>query len=178
MCGIFLWCEACAYTGRYTDAFYRKQRLDRVLDSLHFRSYSVGFYYYFLAWVFPYFQYLPPLTLGRIYTPFIYGSTYDLQRSKTYFFFYRRIQKPTISSYIKLDFVSSLSVSSCVEGQLSAVVDWTIWPFWTSPGQVTRGWSKLEGKARWPSRRAPEELDSSELGPIQLKGCPGAIFQR
>src|SRR6218665_1898926 len=43
-CGI-LWCEACAYT----DAFYREQRLDRVLDSLHFRSYSVGFYYSFLA---------------------------------------------------------------------------------------------------------------------------------
>src|SRR6218665_1898977 len=49
---------------------------------------------------------------------------------------------------------------------------------WSSPVQVTRGWSKLEGKARWPSRHAPEELDSSELGPIQLKGCPGAIFQR
>ena len=44
-----LWCEACAYTGRYTDAFYREQRLDRVLDSLHLRSYSVGFYYSFLA---------------------------------------------------------------------------------------------------------------------------------
>ena len=29
---VFLWCEVCAYTGRYTDAFYRKQRLDRVLD--------------------------------------------------------------------------------------------------------------------------------------------------
>src|SRR6218665_3048759 len=41
------------------------------------------------------------------------------------------------------------------------------WPFWTSPGQVTRGWSKLECKARWPSRHASEELDSSELGPIQ-----------
>src|SRR6218665_860857 len=98
---VFLWCEACAYTGRYTDAFYRKQRLDRVLDSLHFRSYSVGFYYSFLAYVFPYFQYIPPLTLGRIYTPFTYGSTYDLQRSKTYFFlfffFHRRIYKPTIS---------------------------------------------------------------------------------
>ena len=44
---VSLWCKACAYTGRYTDAFYRKQRLDRVLDSLHFRSYSVGFYYPF-----------------------------------------------------------------------------------------------------------------------------------
>ena len=49
VCVVFLWCEACAYTGRYTDAFYRKQRLDRVLDSLHFRSYFVGFYYSFLA---------------------------------------------------------------------------------------------------------------------------------
>src|SRR6218665_809158 len=29
---------------------------------------------------------------------------------------------------------------------------------WTSPGQVTRGWSKLECKARWPSRHASEEL--------------------
>src|SRR6218665_2057857 len=46
---VFLWCEACGYTGRYTDAFYRKQRLDRVLDSLHFRFYRVGFYYSFLA---------------------------------------------------------------------------------------------------------------------------------
>src|SRR6218665_824750 len=36
---------------------------------------------------------------------------------------------------------------------------------WTSPWQVTRGWSKLEGKARWPSRHAPEALESSELGP-------------
>src|SRR6218665_339989 len=81
-------------------------------------------------------------------------------------------------SYIKLDSVSSLSVSSCVKRQLSAVVDRMIWPFWTSPWQVTRGWSKLECKARWPSRHAPEELDSSELGPIQCKGCPGAIFLR
>ena len=40
---VFVWWEACAYIGRYTDAFYRKQRLDRVLDSLHFRSYRVGF---------------------------------------------------------------------------------------------------------------------------------------
>src|SRR6218665_97127 len=40
------------------------------------------------------------------------------------------------------------------------------------------GWSKLEGKARWPSRHAPEKLDSSELDPIQCKGCPGAIFPR
>src|SRR6218665_3722609 len=85
---VSLLCEACAYTGRYTDAFYRKQRIDRVLDSLHYRSYSVGFYYSFLAYVFSNFQYAPPLTLGRIYTPFIYGSTYDLQRSKTYFFFF------------------------------------------------------------------------------------------
>src|SRR6218665_403761 len=60
------------------------------------------------------------------------------------------------------------------KGAAMAVVDWTIWPFWISPGPVTRGWSKLEGKARWSSRHAPEELDSSELGPIQLKGCPGA----
>ena len=28
---VSLSCEACAYTGRYTDAFYRKQRLDRVI---------------------------------------------------------------------------------------------------------------------------------------------------
>src|SRR6218665_1200867 len=83
---VFLWCEACAYTGHYTDAFYRGQRLDRVLDSLHFRSYSVGFYYSFLAYVFSDLQYSPPLTLVRIYTPFIYGSTYDPHRSKTHFF--------------------------------------------------------------------------------------------
>src|SRR6218665_1350670 len=99
--GVFvvLLCEACAYTGRYFDAFYRKQRLDRGLDPLHFRSYSVRFYYSSLAWVFSNFQYAPPLTLGRIYTPFFCGSTFDLQRSKTYFFFlfflfflfYRRI---------------------------------------------------------------------------------------
>src|SRR6218665_3586979 len=53
-----------------------------------------------------------------------------------------------------------------VKGQLSAVVDRMIWPFWISPWQVTRG-SKLEGKARWPSTHAPEELNSFELGPIQ-----------
>src|SRR6218665_3677148 len=47
---------------------------------------------------------------------------------------------------------------------------------WTSSGQVTRGWPTTECKARWPSRRAPEELNFSELGPIQLKGCPGAVF--
>src|SRR6218665_890209 len=81
-------------------------------------------------------------------------------------------------SYLKLDSVSSLRVSSCVKGQLSAVVDRMIWPFWTSPWQVTRGWSQLECKARWPSRRAPEVLNFSELGPIQCKGCPGAIVQR
>src|SRR6218665_3164018 len=81
-------------------------------------------------------------------------------------------------SYINLNSVSSPSVGLCVRGQLSAVVDWTIWPFWTSPGPVTRGWLKLEGKTRWPSKHAPEELDSSVLGPIQLKGCPGAISPR
>src|SRR6218665_2897375 len=41
------------------------------------------------------------------------------------------------------------------------------WPFWTSPSQITRGWSTTECKVRWPSRHAPEELDSSELAPIQ-----------
>src|SRR6218665_1162313 len=45
------------------------------------------------------FLQLPIRPTSDIYTPFIYGSTYDLQRSKTYFFFffflfYRRIQKP------------------------------------------------------------------------------------
>src|SRR6218665_1611348 len=63
-----------------------------------------GILLFLLGLGFPYFQYIPPLTLGRIYTPFIYGSTYDLQRSKTYFFlcfffffffFYQRIYKPT-----------------------------------------------------------------------------------
>src|SRR6218665_308499 len=67
----------------------------------------------------------------------------DLQRSKTYFFFfifllffYRRSYK---LSTMRLGFVSSLSVSSGVKGQLSAVLDRMIWPFWTSPWQVTRG---------------------------------------
>src|SRR6218665_470852 len=58
--------------------------------------FGVRFYYSSLAWVFSNFQYAPPLTLGRIYTPFFCGSTFDPQRSKTYFFFlfflfYRRI---------------------------------------------------------------------------------------
>ena len=34
-------------------------------------------------------------------------------------------------------------------------------------GVSDEGWSKMEGKARWPSRDASEELDFSELGPIQ-----------
>src|SRR6218665_3943563 len=69
-------------------------------------------------------------------------------------------------SYVHLNFVSSVALSFCVKGQLSAVVDWTIWPFWTSRGKVTKEKSKIECKARWASRRAPEELSSSELGPI------------
>jgi len=81
-------------------------------------------------------------------------------------------------SYIRLDFVPSVTPSFCVKEEVSAVVDRMLWSFWASPWQVTRWWSKPEFEARWPSRHAPEELDSSELGPIQWKGCPGAIFQR
>src|SRR6218665_2739847 len=64
-------------------------------------------------------------------------------------------------SYIKLDFVSSVTSSFGVKGGVSAVVDRMLWPFWTSPWQVTRGWVQIECKARWPSRHASEELDSS-----------------
>src|SRR6218665_2261446 len=48
------------------------------------------------------------------------------------------------SSYIKLDFVSSVISSFGVKGGVSAVVDRMLWPFWASPWQGTRGWSTIE----------------------------------
>src|SRR6218665_2015882 len=45
---VVFWYGACAYTGRYSDAFYRKQRIDRGYP-LHFWPYSMIFHYSFLA---------------------------------------------------------------------------------------------------------------------------------
>src|SRR6218665_2594129 len=72
-----------------------------------------------------------------------------------------------LSVLYKAEFCFIFSLKLLRKGEVSAVVDRMIFPFWTSPLQVTRGWSKIECTARWPSRHASEELDSSELGPIQ-----------
>jgi len=139
------------------------------------------FYYSFLAYRFspisttlnlwPWVASTLPFSMGRPLTLRGRKPTSSSSSSSTGEF--RNLLYP---SYIKLDFVSSVTSSFGVKGGVSAVVDRMLWPFWTSTWQVTRGWSQIECKARWPSRHASDELDSSELGPIQWKGCPGAIF--
>ena len=104
-----------------------RQRLDLGLDPLHFRSYSMRFYYSFLAYRFspisttlnlwPWVASTLPFSMGRPLTLRGRKPTSSSSSSSTGEF--RNLLYP---SYIKLDFVSSVTSSFGVKGEVSAVV--------------------------------------------------------